>query len=109
MGGLPTVCIRRQYFSVCRSKMRHLVCVCLHEGRASRGARDIVATGRAIRQPVATLADMENDSITFEDRDVSISQPWHLAERLVREMLGIPSEKWHALVRCRPQTAQAQT
>ena len=26
-------------------QMRHLVCVCFHEGQASRGARDIVMTG----------------------------------------------------------------
>ena len=38
--------------SVSRSKMRHLVCVCLHEGRAGRGARDIVTTSGMFRQPV---------------------------------------------------------
>jgi hypothetical protein len=42
--------------SVCRSKMRHLVCVCLHEGRAARGARDLVATGGMSRQPVESMA-----------------------------------------------------
>jgi hypothetical protein len=31
--------------------MRHLVCVRLYEGRAGRGARDIVTTGRMSRQP----------------------------------------------------------
>jgi hypothetical protein len=32
--------------------MRHLVCVCLHEGRTGRGAGDIVTTGGMSRQPV---------------------------------------------------------
>src|SRR4030088_2413335 len=40
---------------------------------------------------------MKQDRAALEDRDVSIRQPWHLAKRLVREMLGIPSAKWHAL------------
>ena len=43
---------RTLIFSICRSEMRHLVCVRLHEGRASRSARDIVTTGRVSRQPV---------------------------------------------------------
>src|SRR3954447_1967300 len=41
-----------QCCSVCRSKMRHLVCVCLHEGRASCGARDINTAGWICCQPV---------------------------------------------------------
>jgi hypothetical protein len=41
--------------SVCRRKMRHLVCVCLHERRACRGARNIVTTGRICRQPVEPI------------------------------------------------------
>jgi hypothetical protein len=36
---------QRRCCSICRSKVRHLVCVRLHEGRSSRGARDIVTTG----------------------------------------------------------------
>src|SRR5258708_40278812 len=40
---------------------------------------------------------MKQDRAALEDRDVSIGQPRHLAEGLVREMLGIPSAKWHAL------------
>src|SRR4051794_1975461 len=40
---------------------------------------------------------MKQDRAALEDRDVSIGQPWHLAEGLVREMLGVPSAKWHAL------------
>jgi hypothetical protein len=41
--------------SVCGSKMRHLVCVCLQEGRAGRGARDVVTTGGKSRQTVETI------------------------------------------------------
>src|SRR5262245_29260471 len=40
---------------------------------------------------------MKQDRAALEDRDVSIREPRHLAEGLVREMLGIPSAKWHAL------------
>src|SRR3982074_2988707 len=40
---------------------------------------------------------MKQDRAALEDRDVSIGQPRHLAEGLVREMLGIPSAEWHAL------------
>src|SRR5713226_4770772 len=40
---------------------------------------------------------VEQDRAALEDRDVSIGQPRHLAKGLVREMLGIPSAKWHAL------------
>src|SRR5882724_6763272 len=40
---------------------------------------------------------MKQDRAALEDRDVSIGQPRHLAKWLVREMLGIPSAKWHAL------------
>ena len=40
---------------------------------------------------------MKQDCAALEDRDVSIGQPWYLAEGLVREMLGTPSAKWHAL------------
>jgi hypothetical protein len=45
----------RRCCSVCRSKMRHLVCVCLHEGRARRGARDIITTGGMSRQPAEPI------------------------------------------------------
>src|SRR6266849_3873698 len=40
---------------------------------------------------------MKQDRAALEDREVSIGQPRHLAEGLVREMLGIPNAKWHAL------------
>src|SRR5262249_30367818 len=40
---------------------------------------------------------MKQDRAALEDRDVSIGQPRHLPEGLMREMLGIPSAKWHAL------------
>src|SRR5215470_10476748 len=40
---------------------------------------------------------MKQDGAALEDRDVSIGQPRHLPEGLMREMLGIPSVKWHAL------------
>src|SRR3979409_1586355 len=40
---------------------------------------------------------MKQDRAALEDRDVSIGQPRHLAEGLVREMLGIPSAKLPAL------------
>lgn len=46
---------RALIFSVRRSEMRHLVCIRLHEGRASRGARDIVTTGRVSRQTVEPI------------------------------------------------------
>ena len=39
-------------------------------------------------QLVAELAEMEQDRAALEDRDVAIGQPRHLAEGLVREMLG---------------------
>ena len=35
--------------------MRHLVCVCLHEGRAGGGACNIVTTGGICRQPVEPI------------------------------------------------------
>ena len=35
--------------------MRHLVCVCLHEGRAVCGARDIATTGGMLREPVEPI------------------------------------------------------
>src|SRR5258708_23887311 len=35
--------------------MRHLVCVRLQEGRAGRGARDIITTGGMSRQPVEPI------------------------------------------------------
>src|SRR5215475_7105882 len=40
---------------------------------------------------------MKQDCAALEDRDVSIGQPRYLAEGLVREMLGTPSAKRHAL------------
>src|SRR3546814_1689223 len=43
-----------------RSKMRHLVCVCLHEGRSGRGARDIVTTGGMSRQPVEPIDEAQH-------------------------------------------------
>jgi len=55
MGGFATVSFWRRCCSVCRSKMRHLVCVCLHEGRAGRGAGDIVTAGGMSRQPVEPI------------------------------------------------------
>jgi len=54
-GGFAPVNFWRRCCSVCRSEMRHLVCVCLHEGRAGRGARDIVTTGGMSRQPVEPI------------------------------------------------------
>src|SRR5262245_47994487 len=39
---------------------------------------------------------MKQDRAALEDRDVSIGQPRHLAEGLMREMLGTPSAKWRA-------------
>jgi hypothetical protein len=54
-GGFATVSFWRWCCSVGRSKMRHLVCVCLHEGRAGRGARNIVTTGGIFRQPVEPI------------------------------------------------------
>jgi hypothetical protein len=34
---------------------------------------------------------MEQDCAALEDREVAIGQPRHLAERLMREMVGIRS------------------
>jgi hypothetical protein len=42
-------------YSVCRSKMRHLICVCFYEGWAGRGARNIVTADRMHRQPVEPI------------------------------------------------------
>ena len=62
MGGFATVGFephggesRHWCCSACRSKMRYLVCVCLQEGRAGRGARDIVTTGGMSFQPVEPI------------------------------------------------------
>ena len=41
--------------SVRGGEMRHLVRVCLHEGRAGRGARDVVTTGGMSRQPIEPI------------------------------------------------------
>src|SRR5262249_42165633 len=46
--------------SVRRSKMRHLVCVCLREGRASRGARGVVTTGGMSFQPVEPIDEAQH-------------------------------------------------
>src|SRR6516162_10962594 len=40
---------------------------------------------------------MKQDRAALEDRDVSIGQPRHLAEGLVRELLGALTTKWRAL------------
>lgn len=40
---------------------------------------------------------MKQDRAAFEDRDVSVGQPRHLAEGLVSEMPGISVAKWRAL------------
>ncbi len=46
---------------------------------------------------VAALAQMEQDRTALEDREIPVGQPRHLTERLMREMLGAPSTKRHAL------------
>jgi len=44
--------------------MRHLVRMRLYEGRAGRGARDIVTTGRMSRQPVEPIEGAARPSLT---------------------------------------------
>jgi hypothetical protein len=41
--------------SVCRSKMCHLICVCLHKRQACRSAGNIVTTGGICHQPVEPI------------------------------------------------------
>ena len=53
--------------------------------------------GSAGISAVLQLAEMKQDRAALEDRDVAIGQPRHLAEGLVREMLGLPVAKRHAL------------
>lgn len=55
IGGFATVSFWHRRCSVCRSKMGHLVCVCLYEARARRGARDIVTTGEMSLQPIEPI------------------------------------------------------
>ena len=45
---------------VCRSKVRHLVGVGLHEGRPGRGAGDVVAAGGIVRQPVEPIDEAQH-------------------------------------------------
>src|SRR5262245_18937279 len=47
-------------------------------------------------QRVTALSEMKQDRAALEDREVSIDQPGHLAERLVREMPGTAIAKWCA-------------
>ena len=60
-----------------------------------------LASLRAVRigghQRVAALAEMQQDRAALEDREVAIGQPRHLAEGLVREMLGLPIAERRAL------------
>jgi hypothetical protein len=42
--------------------MRHLDCARLHEGRAGRGARDVVAAGGMIREAVEAIDEAQHIS-----------------------------------------------
>ena len=66
--------------------------------RRKQPFHDLAPTARIGRhQLLAPLAQMKQDRAALEDRDVSIGQPRHLAERLVREMRRLPIAKWRAL------------
>ena len=47
--------LRLTRLKVCRSEMRYLVCTCFHEGRAGRGARDVVTAGGISLKPVEAI------------------------------------------------------
>jgi hypothetical protein len=53
--------------------------------------------GSAGISAVAALAEVKQDRAALEDRDVAVGQPRHLAEGLVREMLGVAIAERHAL------------
>src|SRR3546814_3237436 len=56
--------------SVCRSKMRHLVCVCVYEGRADRGVHSIGTTGRISRQlvePIDKAQHIRHEDVSDEE------------------------------------------
>jgi hypothetical protein len=50
-------------------------------------------------QHITTLAQMKQNRAALEDRDLSIGQPRHLAEGLVRKMLDIPAPNGTPLTR----------
>src|SRR3981081_1174765 len=45
---------------ICRSKMRQLVCVCLDEGWAGRGARDVGAASREFCEPIEPIDEAQH-------------------------------------------------
>jgi hypothetical protein len=49
------------------------------------------------QQRLAPLAKMKQDCPALEDREISVGEPWRLAEGLVREMCGRPLAKACAL------------
>jgi hypothetical protein len=56
--------------------MRHLVRVCLHEGRTGRGARNMVATRGISRQPAETIDKAQHIRHEYVGNGESPRQPF---------------------------------